>query len=81
MTTHSPIIDGLFFNDVIDTVTVTLQNSFTVPQEATLVIPGTPAVTLNLGGQTLTNNGTIIIQSGGTLTGGTPAGPGTVIQE
>jgi hypothetical protein len=58
--------------------TVTLTGSFTIHSGATLTIP--PGGRLDLNGQTLTNNGTIVVQNGGTLTG-TPVGPGRVIQE
>jgi hypothetical protein len=79
MTTVPVIVSGINVT-MVDTVTVTLQpgRSFTVPANATLTVP--PIAELNLNGQALTNNGTIIVQSGGTLSG-TPAGPGAVIRE
>jgi hypothetical protein len=77
MGTGSVIVGGISF-DTVTSVNVALADSFIVPSGVTLTIP--PIVTLNLNGQTLTNNGTIVVQSGGTLTGA-PAGPGTVIRE
>jgi hypothetical protein len=66
MTTGLVNVGGINVTTV-DTVTVTLQagRSFTVPANATLTVP--PIVTLDLDGQTFTNNGTVIKQGAGAI--------------
>jgi hypothetical protein len=82
MTFTTEIFLGSSSRNGVETVSVTLQpgRSFTVPAGATLTIPGAPRTTLNLNSQSFTNNGRVIVKSGGILTG-TPTGPGTVIRE
>ena len=68
---------GIVFDGTEGTVygDVTLDESLTIDQDETLTIP--QGSTLNTNGK-LTNNGTLVIQTGGQLNG-TPTGSGTVI--
>jgi hypothetical protein len=84
MTTGNITVAGVAISGVITDVTVTLGSPFTVPNGATLTIPGgppppplpsVPTFILELGGYNLINNGTVVNK--GTVSGGTVSGSGT----